>query len=111
MSIRLRISVSALFQLWSSLLKPQVSFIVMQDSQSTPGRPVAGNLLLGRAEIAGVFLVALAQALHALAALADAVVDDQLRLELAQIGVKVAAVLLGAPVAATRRRTRAPPAS
>jgi hypothetical protein len=52
MSISVRMSCSSLFQSWSSVLKAHVLFIVMQDSQSTPGRNRSRGLLLGRAEVA-----------------------------------------------------------
>ena len=81
MSIRLRSRVRVDFQLWSSFLKPQVSFIVMQVSQSRPGMPVAGMLLLGRVEVLGQL---------------DAVVDDDRRLERADHGDHLrGTVLLG----------------
>ena len=79
MSIRLRMSVSDDFQLLSYDLKPHVSFIVMQVSQSTPGRPVAGICCSGVPKSPAYVLVGLAQAFHALPALADAVVDQDAR--------------------------------
>ena len=54
-------------------------------------------MLLGRAEIAHVLPIPFAQAFHALAAFAHAVVDDDRRLELAQVLVDVPAVLFGVP--------------
>ena len=67
--MRLRVSVSRLFQFRSFFLNPQVSFIVMQVSQSTPGIPVAGDAAVRGAEIARVLLSA--EPLNALAAHAD----------------------------------------
>ena len=89
MSIRLRMIVSVDFHLSSYDLKPQVSFIVMQLSQSTPGKPLAGICCSGVPKSPDVFAVGLAQPLHSLAALADAVVDDDVGLQAAHIGVQI----------------------
>ena len=56
------------------------------------------DLLLRRAEIAAVLPVLSVEPLHALAALADAIVDDDVGFQSANVLIKVASVVFGPPV-------------
>ena len=78
-------------------LNPHVSFIVMQVSQSTP-LSRRGNLLLGRAEVAGVALSVLFRPSMPLRPLPTRLFTMIARLQAADVGVEILAVLFGPPV-------------